>query len=117
RIARELKREKPRRIVLVGHADFRGQCRFNDALGLDRAESVARLLRAAGIPRERIRTVTLGERRPVDFASAEEARRLNRRVEILVESDADSHLSELPQPEDAPLASQQIERALPQCEE
>lgn len=113
RIARELRRDKPQRIVLVGHADFRGHCRFNDELGLDRAESVARLLRAAGIPRDRIRTVTLGERRPVDFASAEEARRLNRRVEILVES----HERESPQPEDAPLASEQIERALPECED
>lgn len=84
-MARDLRRAEPSRIVVVGHSDHEGSCRFNDALALERAESVKRALIDAGVPRKHIRTVTLGERRPIDFASTDEASQLNRRVDVLVE--------------------------------
>jgi outer membrane protein OmpA-like peptidoglycan-associated protein len=86
RIAREIKSKQPKRVVLVGHTDHYGTCRRNDTLGLRRADFVKNMLASAGIPRAAIQTVTLGERRPLDFSSNAAARLLNRRVEILLEA-------------------------------
>jgi outer membrane protein OmpA-like peptidoglycan-associated protein len=85
RLVRELRRAKPTRVVIVGHGDYEGTCRYNDALGMRRAETVRRALIDAGLRRRTIEVASLGERRPLDFASTAVARDLNRRVEILVE--------------------------------
>ena len=85
-LARELRRERPSRIVLVGHSDSIGTCRFNDSLALRRARAVQRALATSGLSRVPMEVVSIGERRPMSFAAAEEAQQLNRRVEILVES-------------------------------
>lgn len=88
-LARHLRRERPARIVLVGHSDAVGTCRYNDTLALRRARVVQRALTASGLRRVPIEIVSVGERRPVSFASAAEAQQLNRRVEILVEGATD----------------------------
>jgi outer membrane protein OmpA-like peptidoglycan-associated protein len=86
RAVRELRRAKPARVVVVGHGDYQGTCRYNDALALRRAQTVRRMLIDAGIRSSRIQVASLGERRPLDFASTTQAHDLNRRVEILVEA-------------------------------
>lgn len=85
-LARELRQEHPSRIVLVGHTDSVGTCRYNDSLALRRARAVQRALAASGLDHIPMATVSIGERRPMSFAAAAEAQQLNRRVEILVES-------------------------------
>jgi outer membrane protein OmpA-like peptidoglycan-associated protein len=107
RTAREIKRANPKRVVVVGHADYEGTCRFNDTLALRRAEVIKQLLARHGTPSSRIQTVSLGERHPLDFSSTEQARQLNRRVEILVETDA---VEDEEAPED-----QEVARILPNC--
>src|SRR5262249_30520937 len=67
-LARQLARERPSRIVLVGHSDAVGTCRFNDTLALERARTVQRALIAAGVRRSSIEIASVGERRPLDFA-------------------------------------------------
>ena len=52
---------------------------------LRRAEAVRRALVAGGLRVQRIDIASLGERRPLDFASTSAAHDLNRRVEILME--------------------------------
>lgn len=84
-LARELRKERPSRIVLVGHSDSVGTCRYNDSLALRRARVVQRALAASGLRRVPMEVVSIGERRPMSFAAADEAQQLNRRVEILVE--------------------------------
>ena len=84
RLARDLRKTKHERIVLVGHADQTGQCRYNEALAMRRAEAMRSVLIRAGIPRSRIQVASLGKRRPLDFSATDEAHQLNRRVEILV---------------------------------
>lgn len=84
-LARQLRRERPSRIVLVGHSDSVGTCRYNDSLALRRARAVRRALLAAGLGRTRIDVVGIGERRPMSFSAASDAQQMNRRVEILVE--------------------------------
>jgi outer membrane protein OmpA-like peptidoglycan-associated protein len=90
RLVQQLRRERPRRIVVVGHGDHEGACRFNDALSLQRAEAVRRALLGAGL-KGRIEVAGLGERRPLDFATTTQAHDLNRRVEILVERRNDAN--------------------------
>jgi outer membrane protein OmpA-like peptidoglycan-associated protein len=84
-LARQLKLEQPARVVVVGHGDQAGTCRYNDELAQRRAQVVQRALLGVGIERDRIAVVTLGERRPLDFAASEDAQAANRRVEILIE--------------------------------
>lgn len=97
RFARELRRAKPERVVIVGHADHIGTCRYNDALAMRRAEAMRTLLIDAGIRRSRIHIASLGKRRPLDFSATDAANALNRRVEVLVPA---SIASGLRQPEE-----------------
>lgn len=119
RLAQALKREQPKRIVLVGHTDATGTCPSNDALGLRRAESVKQLLADAGIASARIQTVSLGERRPLDFGMTDEARELNRRVEILIERETKEETapveSEDENAQEEEEEESEVRRVLPQC--
>lgn len=84
RLASLLKRARAQRIVIVGHTDSPSTCRFNDSLALRRAEAVRNELAAVGIRRESMEVVSLGERRPLSFATSAAANALDRRVEVLV---------------------------------
>jgi outer membrane protein OmpA-like peptidoglycan-associated protein len=103
RLARQLRREQPARIVIVGHGDYAGTCRYNDGLALRRAESLRRILVDAGIRPQQIQVASLGERRPLDFSATAEAHELNRRVELLVE------------PASTATAQSEPQRVLPKC--
>jgi outer membrane protein OmpA-like peptidoglycan-associated protein len=85
RLARLLRAEKPLRVVIVGHGDHQGTCRYNDGLALRRAQTARHALIRAGLRAATVQAASLGERRPLDFASSDSAHALNRRVEILVE--------------------------------
>lgn len=85
RLVRQLRRERPSRIILVGHSDSVGTCRYNELLALRRAREVQRALVSAGLRRIPIDVVSIGERRPLSFAVDNDAQQLNRRVEVLVE--------------------------------
>ena len=84
-LARALRKNTQGAIVVIGHADSSASCKYNDTLALQRAETFRRLLLAQGIPSKRVTAVSLGKRRPLDFAATPEAAALNRRVEVLVE--------------------------------
>lgn len=104
RAARQLRKQKPARVVVVGHGDYQGTCRYNDALALRRAQAVRRMLIDAGMRGKDIQVASLGERRPLDFRSTTQAHDLNRRVEILTEG--------AKPPANAPALP---ERILPKC--
>jgi len=87
-LARSLRRVQPQRIVLIGHGDRAGSCEHNDALALRRAEALRRVLIESGIAADRIQTVSLGARRPLDFSASASAHLLNRRVEVLIDGGA-----------------------------
>ena len=71
-------------IKLEGHSDERGTREYNIGLGNKRAETVAKLLQAEGISRERIETISFGEERPVDIAQTESAWYKNRRCDLIL---------------------------------
>lgn len=74
------------KIRIEGHTDNRGDVRGNKALSEARAGSVAKWLVGRGIERKRLTSKGYGIERPIDSNETEEGRRLNRRVEIHIET-------------------------------
>lgn len=71
-------------VSVEGHADHTGSEGYNQGLSERRAMSVADALRGMGVPSEAIFTIGYGELRPVATNDTSEGRRLNRRVELIV---------------------------------
>jgi outer membrane protein OmpA-like peptidoglycan-associated protein len=71
-------------IIVVGHTDRVGAVEANDALSLQRANSVRELFIGRGFKAELIEAVGRGERAPVVPTADEVAEPKNRRAEILV---------------------------------
>lgn len=74
------------KVLLAGHTDERGSREYNVALGERRANTVANLLRIAGVNRTQIRVVSYGKERPVYFGHDEASHKQNRRVELIYEA-------------------------------
>jgi peptidoglycan-associated lipoprotein len=70
-------------VTLEGHADERGAREYNIALGERRAQSIKSMFVAAGVPAQRIMTISYGEERPAVLGGGEAAMAQNRRVEIV----------------------------------
>ena len=69
-------------IRVEGHCDERGTTDYNLALGQRRADAVQRWLTSNGVSPSRIRSVSLGEERPLDAGHTEDAWARNRRAEL-----------------------------------
>jgi len=74
------------RVLIAGHTDEHGSREYNVALGERRANTVADILRMAGISRQQVRVVSYGKERPASFGHDEAARARNRRVEFTYEA-------------------------------
>lgn len=71
-----------RGMILIGRADPRGETMYNFALGENRATSVARFIENAGLPADRIKTLSRGE---LDATGTDEQGwSHDRRVDILL---------------------------------
>ncbi len=73
-----------RHVEVEGHTDGTGTVRYNDALSVKRASAVADAMIAAGMPRENVKVVGLGERYPVESNATAAGRAENRRVVMLI---------------------------------
>ncbi len=69
-------------IQVVGHTDSTGSDSYNQSLSERRANAVATILRADGVPSTRLQTVGMGESAPIASNDTESGRQQNRRVEI-----------------------------------
>jgi len=72
------------RIQLAGHCDIRGSDRYNQALGMRRAEAAKQYLTSAGVAADRIDVVSYGKTRPLDPGTTRAAHARNRRVEFTI---------------------------------
>lgn len=70
------------RIRLDGHTDDVGSDGYNNTLSRQRAGSVAIYLRSQGVDEKRIITRGYGKQKPLVNDTTEEARKVNRRVEV-----------------------------------
>lgn len=83
RIAAQLHRVPRVRVIVGGHADERGDGAYNLALGERRGYAAREYLLKLGIPKERIRVVSLGEEQPIARGHDEDAWSQNRRDEFM----------------------------------
>lgn len=74
-------------VVLEGHTDYLGSDKYNDKLGMDRAESVRAELVRLGIDAAALSTVTFGKSKPLIDDKSDWARAVNRRVEVHLDDD------------------------------
>lgn len=72
-------------VTIEGHADERGTREYNLALGDRRAAAVKNFLVAAGIPAQRLQTITYGKERPAVVGSNEAAYSKNRRAVTMID--------------------------------
>lgn len=78
-----LKSKRDSRVILQGHADERGSREYNLALGQKRAEAVRKVLAVIGVNDSQMEAVSLGEEKPRNPGSTEEAYAENRRTDIV----------------------------------
>ena len=69
-------------LLLEGHCDERGSERYNELLGLRRAQAAAQYLASRGLSASRMRILSHGLTRPVASGHDEESWKQNRRVEV-----------------------------------
>jgi outer membrane protein OmpA-like peptidoglycan-associated protein len=85
KIANVLVRYGKTHLTVVGHTDNVGTHQYNQTLSERRSGAVADYLRGKGVIPQRLASVGQGENTPRATNATEEGRRLNRRVEIVVE--------------------------------
>lgn len=83
-VASNLLRYPRSRIEVIGHTDNTGSAAYNQDLSQRRAVSVAEVLRASGVPGNRVAAYGRGEDMPIASNSTEYGRAQNRRVEIII---------------------------------
>ncbi len=71
-------------IEVSGHTDNVGPDEYNLRLSKNRAEKVTQYLLQKGVAKERVKTSSFGETRPVDTNATKEGRQKNRRVEFTI---------------------------------
>jgi outer membrane protein OmpA-like peptidoglycan-associated protein len=85
KLANVLVRYGKTHLTVVGHTDNVGTNQYNQTLSERRSGAVADYLRTKGVISQRLASVGQGENTPRATNATEEGRRLNRRVEIVVE--------------------------------
>ena len=84
KILSEVARRPVPDVLVVGHTDAVGSDQLNDALGLQRAQTVRTALIAVGIPAADIQAISRGKRALAVTTADGVAESRNRRVEIVV---------------------------------
>lgn len=78
-------RNNPRMVIqLEGHTDYVGDAKLNLKLSEDRVNAVKNYLVAKGSNKAKIKTKAFGGTMPLSRENTEEARKMNRRVEVRV---------------------------------
>ena len=75
------------KVRLEGNTDDRGSREYNVGLGWRRDQAVARLLEQQGVQPNQINMVSYGKERPASMGNDDAAFSLNRRVELVYESE------------------------------
>ena len=83
-VAKALKDQGFKKIVVEGHTDARGSATQNTELSRARAETVRGYLVSRGLPSDKVEAAGLGSSRPIADNNTADGRANNRRVEIVV---------------------------------
>jgi len=82
RVRQEVAARTAPEVMVIGHTDRVGSVEANDALSLQRAQTMRDLLVAEGLPAEKLEVAGRGEREPLVTTADEVEEARNRRVEI-----------------------------------
>ena len=88
RVAEFLASHPGRRVSVEGYTDNMGGAGYNERVSTERAQAVARYLQGRGVAPGRLSASGFGDRQPLASNSSPAGRRLNRRVEIVIENPA-----------------------------
>jgi outer membrane protein OmpA-like peptidoglycan-associated protein len=88
KLAASLQKYPNTRTLIVGHTDSDGSAAYNQSLSDRRSFSAANYVSGEGVNRARVTTTGRGESEPIATNSSDEGRRLNRRVEIAIYTNA-----------------------------
>jgi outer membrane protein OmpA-like peptidoglycan-associated protein len=83
-LAGSLNRYPDTRVEVIGHTDNTGEASYNQRLSEERADSVAYVLIAGGVARQRVISYGRGEDDPIASNLNEAGRAQNRRVEFVI---------------------------------
>ena len=84
-LAERLKSEnKNVHLEVLGHADYRGNAKYNRQLGRERSANVARFLHEQGVPGSKLQMGSYGEDQANQDAKTAEALAENRRVDVVI---------------------------------
>jgi outer membrane protein OmpA-like peptidoglycan-associated protein len=84
RLAQHLLKYPDSTVRVIGHTDSDGSAAFNIGLSERRANAVADVLQADGVPFNRLQTIGRGEEEPIATNLTEEGKARNRRVEVVI---------------------------------
>lgn len=71
-------------LQIIGHTDSKGSDEYNQALGLRRAQSLIEYFKSKGIPVEKLKVESKGEKEPAENNSTDEGRAKNRRAAVTI---------------------------------
>lgn len=71
-------------LQIIGHTDSKGSDKYNQALGLRRAQSLIEYFISKGIAAEKLKIDSKGEKEPVENNSSDEGRAKNRRAAVTI---------------------------------
>lgn len=84
-VARQLKEDNNRKLLIEGHCDDRGTVAYNLVLGERRAQAVKRYLVGLGVSSAQIDTISYGKDKPVCTDPSEDCRQKNRRARFVLQ--------------------------------
>ncbi|MBU0456116.1 MAG: OmpA family protein [Gammaproteobacteria bacterium] len=74
------------KVLIQGNTDLRGSREYNIALGQRRANAIKQRLLSEGVPKKQVRTISYGAERPVALGHTEADYQMDRRDDIVYES-------------------------------
>ncbi|WP_164660410.1 OmpA family protein [Tropicibacter sp. Alg240-R139] len=84
KVAQNLLKYPESSVQIIGHTDSDGEAEYNQGLSVRRANAVADVVQAGGVPYNRISTIGRGEDDPIASNLNDTGKAQNRRVEIVV---------------------------------
>ncbi len=73
-------------LTITGHSDNMGTLKYNQILGLERAQAVKNYFQSKGIDATKLMVASEGESQPINDQTTEEGRAKNRRVVITIKN-------------------------------
>lgn len=96
KIAKLVKQDTSKVMVIVGHTDTTGTAVANNTLSAQRAKSVSSVFSVTGLPHSRMFATGVGSNQPIASNKTVKGREENRRVELIIAPRSSNSMDTLP---------------------